>query len=79
MAASEGFPEIALFPAGKPGHSDLKCLFISGYTANVIAPHGVLDDGLQYLQKPLTVQGLTEKAIATLEQPPSAGGKPALR
>jgi CheY-like chemotaxis protein len=39
----------------KPG---LKCLFTSGYTANVIARHGVLDEGVDFLQKPFSVADL---------------------
>ncbi|MGC9196494.1 MAG: PAS domain S-box protein [Syntrophobacteraceae bacterium] len=39
----------------------LKCIYISGYTANVIAHHGVLDEGLDFLQKPFSVQGLVQK------------------
>lgn len=31
------------------GHPQLKCLFMSGYTADVIAHRGVLDDGVQFL------------------------------
>ncbi|MGK2906620.1 MAG: PAS domain S-box protein [Desulfuromonadales bacterium] len=33
---------------------DLKCLYMSGYTADVIAHHGVLDKGLHFIQKPFT-------------------------
>ena len=40
---------------------DLKILFTSGYTANVIARHGVLDEGVQFIQKPFTIQDLTAK------------------
>jgi PAS domain S-box-containing protein len=36
----------------------LKCLFMSGYTANVIAHHGVLDEGVQFIQKPFSMKDL---------------------
>ena len=42
----------------KPG---IKTLFMSGYTANVIAHHGVLEDGVMFLPKPFTVRELAEK------------------
>ncbi|MBU8922074.1 MAG: PAS domain S-box protein [Bacteroidales bacterium] len=45
----------------------LKCLFMSGYTANVIARHGVLDDGVHFLQKPYTPQDLARKVRETLD------------
>jgi PAS domain S-box-containing protein len=32
----------------------IKCLFMSGYTANVIAHHGVLDQGIHFIQKPFS-------------------------
>jgi len=35
-------------------HPAMKCLFISGYTANVIACHGVLDEGIQFINKPFS-------------------------
>lgn len=31
-------------------HANLKCLFMSDYTANVIAHHGVLDEGVNFIQ-----------------------------
>ncbi len=40
---------------------DLKCLFMSGYTADVIAHHGVLDDGVHFLQKPFSREALAAK------------------
>ena len=40
---------------------NLKCLFMSGYTANVIAHHGVLDDGVNFLQKPFSQKDLAVK------------------
>ncbi|WP_319585792.1 PAS domain S-box protein [uncultured Desulfobulbus sp.] len=39
----------------------LNCLFMSGYTANVIAHHGVLDEGMHFIQKPFTLQTLAAK------------------
>jgi two-component system cell cycle sensor histidine kinase/response regulator CckA len=49
------------------GHPELRSLFMSGCTANVIAHHGVLDAGVAFLQKPFTIQALAEKAREVLE------------
>ena len=49
-----------------PLYPHLKRLFMSGYTANVIAHHGVLDEGVQFLQKPFTMQDLAAKIRAVL-------------
>ncbi|RJX34781.1 MAG: PAS domain S-box protein [Desulfurivibrio sp.] len=43
-----------------------KSLFMSGYTANVIAHHGVLDEGVQFVQKPFSRQELAAKVSAVL-------------
>ena len=48
----------------KPG---LKCLFISGYTANVIAHRGVLEEGVHFLQKPFSMKDLAFKVRRALE------------
>ncbi len=45
----------------------LKCLFMSGYTADIITQQGILHDGIEFMQKPFTIQGITEKARAVLE------------
>ncbi|MCM2284428.1 MAG: response regulator [Desulfobacula sp.] len=42
-------------------HPDIKCLFMSGYTANVIAHHGVLEKGVYFIQKPFSREGLAGK------------------
>jgi FixJ family two-component response regulator len=47
----------------KPG---FKCIFMSGYTANVIACHGVLDEGVHFLQKPFSVKAMAEKVQEVL-------------
>jgi CheY-like chemotaxis protein len=39
----------------------IKTLFMSGYTANAIAHHGVLDDGICFLQKPFSREALAVK------------------
>jgi hypothetical protein len=49
------------------GHSELKCLFMSGYTANVIAHHGVLDEGVEFQPKPFTNQTLAERVREVLD------------
>ncbi len=38
-----------------------KILFMSGYTANVIVHHGVLDEGVNFIQKPFSMKGLAAK------------------
>jgi two-component system, cell cycle sensor histidine kinase and response regulator CckA len=45
----------------------LKCLFTSGYTADVIAHHGVLDEGIHFIQKPFLVQDLAVKIREVLD------------
>ena len=46
---------------------DLKSLFMSGYTANVIAHRGVLKDGVHFLQKPVSRNNLALKVRRVLE------------
>ena len=52
--------------ACQPG---LRCLYMSGYTADVIAHHGVLDEGVQFLQKPFTIESLAKRVREALQQP----------
>jgi two-component system, cell cycle sensor histidine kinase and response regulator CckA len=46
----------------------LKVLFASGYTDDVIAHRGVLDEGVQFIQKPFSVQGLAAKVRGILDE-----------
>jgi PAS domain S-box-containing protein len=45
----------------------MKRLFMSGYTANVIAHHGVLDQGVHFIQKPFSLKVLAAKVREVLD------------
>jgi CheY-like chemotaxis protein len=47
----------------------LKVLFISGYTADVIAHRGVLDPGVAFLHKPFGQEELAQKVREVLADP----------
>ena len=50
----------------RPG---IKTLYMSGYTANVIAHRGVIDEGINFLQKPFSIHTLAAKVREVLDQP----------
>jgi two-component system cell cycle sensor histidine kinase/response regulator CckA len=47
----------------------LRVLFMSGYTDDAIVRHGVLEAGMDFLQKPLTPQALAAKVRQVLDAP----------
>jgi PAS domain S-box-containing protein len=47
---------------------DLKVLYMSGYTQDVISHHGILEEGINFIQKPLTVESLAKKVKSVMEQ-----------
>ncbi len=47
----------------RPG---IKCLFMSGYTSDVIAPRGVLEEGVHFIQKPFSTEELAAKVRSAL-------------
>jgi CheY-like chemotaxis protein len=47
-------------------HPGMKCLFMSGYTADVISQHGMLEPGVDFLQKPFTSRELVSKVREVL-------------
>jgi two-component system, cell cycle sensor histidine kinase and response regulator CckA len=48
-------------------YPDLKRLFMSGYTADIVAQHGVLDEGVHFIQKPFSMKDLGGKLRETLD------------
>jgi PAS domain S-box-containing protein len=49
-------------------YPDLRSLFMSGYTANVIAHRGVLEEGIHFMQKPFSMSDLAAKVRDALER-----------
>jgi len=45
----------------------LKCLFASGYTADMIVDRGVLEDNVHFLSKPFTRAALAAKICDALD------------
>jgi len=52
---------VSLFPK-------MKVLFMSGYADNAIVHHGVLEVGVNYIQKPFTVDALARKVREVLDK-----------
>jgi len=51
-------------------HPKSRTLFTSGYTENIIAHHGVLDRGIEFLSKPYTLEVLTRRVREVLDKAP---------
>jgi len=56
----------ALFP-------DLKVVFISGYLDDIIGNQGILEPGIQFIQKPIKIEALAQKIRETLDSISSPG------
>ena len=54
----------------KPLYPEIKILYMSGYTDNAIIQQGVLEDGIHYIQKPFTLEGLARKVRKALDEVP---------
>jgi YesN/AraC family two-component response regulator len=54
----------------KPLYPEMKILYMSGYTDDAIVRHGVLEKGVNYIQKPFTMEGLARKVRDVLDKHP---------
>jgi two-component system cell cycle sensor histidine kinase/response regulator CckA len=48
----------------------LKVLYMSGYTSTVIADHGLVQSGIEFLEKPFTSSALLRRVREVLDAPP---------
>ncbi|MGM0656528.1 MAG: response regulator [Thermodesulfobacteriota bacterium] len=65
MPGKNGRDLSAKLPDCCPG---LKSIYMSGYTADVIAHHGVLDEGVHLIQKPFSIKDLVVKVRQAVDQ-----------
>ena len=49
-------------------HPGLKTLFMSGYTADVIAHHGILEENVAFIQKPFSMNELAKRVRDVLDR-----------
>ncbi|MEQ8225755.1 MAG: hybrid sensor histidine kinase/response regulator, partial [Candidatus Eremiobacterota bacterium] len=48
----------------RPG---MKCIYMSGYPANVIAHHGIIDEAVNFLEKPFSIKTVAAKVREVLD------------
>ncbi|MEO7086860.1 MAG: response regulator [Gemmatimonadaceae bacterium] len=58
----------------KPIRPDMKVLYMSGYTANAIVTHGVIDSDVAFVQKPITPEVLAQAVRNALDAPERPAG-----
>jgi PAS domain S-box-containing protein len=54
----------------KPLYPEIKILYMSGYTDDAIVHHGILEQGVDYIQKPFAMEGLATKVREVLDKDP---------
>jgi two-component system cell cycle sensor histidine kinase/response regulator CckA len=52
----------------QPLHPQMKVIYMSGYTDDAIVHHGVLAAGLNFLEKPFSLEGLARKVREVLDK-----------
>ncbi|HOG92911.1 MAG TPA: response regulator, partial [Opitutaceae bacterium] len=58
-----------LYEALRQSQSRMKVLYLSGYPADIIGQHGVLDAHTHFLQKPFLPQEFSVKVRQILDEP----------
>ncbi len=56
-----------LYEKIRAGRPDIKIIYMSGYTSNVIAHNGRLEKGINFIQKPFSIQDFTKKIRGVLD------------
>jgi DNA-binding response OmpR family regulator len=51
-----------------PRFPGLKCLFMSGYTADVITHNGMIDEGINLINKPFSIKHLAARLRSILDE-----------
>jgi two-component system cell cycle sensor histidine kinase/response regulator CckA len=51
----------------QPLYPQMKVIYMSGYTDDAIAHHGVLESGLNYIEKPFTPDELARKTREVID------------
>ncbi|MGQ9638656.1 MAG: response regulator, partial [Thermodesulfobacteriota bacterium] len=49
-------------------HPDARVLYMSGYTDNAIIHHGVMEEGIDFIQKPFSLEALARKVREVLDK-----------
>ncbi|MBN2528841.1 MAG: response regulator [Deltaproteobacteria bacterium] len=57
----------ALYETALLSHPELKAVYMSGYTDNVVAKHGIIHDDICFIQKPFTTSHLSQKIRSVLD------------
>jgi DNA-binding response OmpR family regulator len=55
----------------------MRVLYMSGYTDNAIVQHGILDPGIEYIQKPLVPDVLARRIREVLDGNGGRNSRPA--